>query len=88
MRGDTKQTAGQTLGVIALAFGLGVIGAYALDLHAHTCDKCGKQWRHLGAFNLGDKDAHTCPRCGVVQWWKDAKSDGAFTAGAKRLDAR
>lgn len=59
-----------TLGVIAIAFGIGVLGAYALDLHSHTCCACGRKWRHLGAFNLGDPTAHTCT-CGTVQWWKD-----------------
>jgi hypothetical protein len=58
---------GGTLGVIALAFGIGVLGAYALDLHSHTCESCGYKWRHLGAFNLGDAASHTC---GTVQWWK------------------
>lgn len=62
---------GGTLGVIALAFGIGVVGALMLDVHGHTCDSCGHRWRHLGAFNLGDKDAHTCGRCGAVQWWKN-----------------
>ncbi len=66
-----------TLGVIAIAFGIGVLGAYMLDLHAHTCE-CGYRWRHFGAFNLGDSVAHTCRRCGVVQWWKDGWHDGAF----------
>jgi hypothetical protein len=61
---------GGTLGVIALAFGIGVLGAYALDLHSHTCDFCGYKWRHLGAFNLGDAASHTCGNCGTVQWWK------------------
>jgi hypothetical protein len=64
-------TLGGTLGVIALAFGIGVLGAYALDLHSHTCDACGHTWRHLGAFNLGDPTSHTCTRCGTTQWWKD-----------------
>lgn len=63
-------TLGGTIGVIALAFGIGVVGAYMLDLHSHTCEACGHHWRHLGAFNLGDPDAHTCRRCGTVQWWK------------------
>ena len=61
---------GGTLGVIALAFGIGIVGAYVLDAHAHTCDSCGHKWRHLGAFNVGDQDAHTCKRCGTTQWWK------------------
>jgi hypothetical protein len=59
-----------TLGIIALAFGIGVLGAYALDLHGHTC-ACGNRWYHLGAFNLGDEDSHRCSRCGTVQWWKN-----------------
>jgi hypothetical protein len=62
---------GGTLGVIALAFGIGVFGAYALDLHGHTCEACGNRWWHLGAFNLGDEGSHTCARCGQVQWWKN-----------------
>lgn len=48
-----------------------MLGAYMLDLHAHTCDGCGNRWRHLGAFNVGDPTSHTCGKCGVVQWWKD-----------------
>jgi hypothetical protein len=61
---------GGTLGIMALAFGLGVLGAYMLDVHAHTCEACGNRWRHLGAFNLGDLEAHRCQKCGQVQWWK------------------
>lgn len=61
---------GGTLGVIAIAFGIGVLGAYMLDLHGHTCVSCGNRWRHLGAFNMGDQVAHTCGKCGTVQWWK------------------
>lgn len=76
---------GGTLGVIAIAFGIGVLGAYALDLHSHAC-ACGHKWRHLGAFNFGDLDAHTCKNCGTTQWWKDGwhnpigskATDGAF----------
>jgi hypothetical protein len=59
-----------TLGAIAIAVGVGVVGAYMLDLHGHTCDRCGRRWRHFGAFNLGDEASHTCSRCGEVQWWK------------------
>ena len=66
----TPTSFGGTLGVIALAFGVGIVGAYMLDAHAHTCDSCGYRWRHLGAFNVGDEDAHRCKACGVVQWWK------------------
>jgi hypothetical protein len=62
---------GGTIGILALALGMGVIGAYMLDLHSHTCEACGNKWRHLGAFNLGDPGSHTCGRCGTVQWWKD-----------------
>jgi hypothetical protein len=62
---------GGTLGVIALAFGIGVVGAFMLDLHGHQCDQCGHKWRHLGVFNGGDEPAHTCGRCGTVQWWKN-----------------
>jgi hypothetical protein len=59
------------LGTIAIAVGVGMLGAYMLDLHSHTCEACGHRWRHLGAFNLGDPVAHTCSKCGTVQWWKD-----------------
>lgn len=62
---------GSALGTVAIAIGVGVLGAYMLDLHTHTCDACGYRWRHLGAFNVGDADSHTCGNCGVVQWWKD-----------------
>lgn len=61
---------GSMLGVLALAVGVGVLGYYVFDGHAHTCEGCGTKWRHLGAFNVGDPDAHTC-KCGTVQWWKD-----------------
>jgi hypothetical protein len=60
-----------TLTVMALAFGLGVFGAFMLDLHKHRCESCSYAWWHLGAFNLGDPVAHTCKQCGTVQWWKD-----------------
>ncbi len=60
-----------TLGVLAIAVGVGVLGYYMLDGHTHTCEACGNRWRHLGAFNMGDPEAHTCERCGTVQWWKD-----------------
>ena len=60
-----------TLGVIAIAIGVGALGYYMLDGHSHVCEACGHRWRHLGAFNLGDPAAHTCKRCGTVQWWKD-----------------
>ena len=60
-----------TLGVIAIAVGVGVLGYYMLDGHTHTCEACGYRWRHLGAFNFGDPGAHTCRQCGTVQWWKD-----------------
>lgn len=59
-----------TLGVVVLAIGAGVLGAYMLDLHSHRCEACNHKWWHLGAFNLGDPVAHTC-KCGTVQWWKD-----------------
>lgn len=61
---------GSTLGALAVAVGIGVLGVYMLDLHGHTCDKCGRRWRHFGAFNLGDEASHTCSSCGQVQWWK------------------
>lgn len=63
-------TFGGTLGALAVVAGVVAIGTYMLDLHGHTCDKCGRRWRHFGAFNLGDADSHTCSRCGEVQWWK------------------
>ena len=62
---------GNVLGTIALAVGVGLLGAYALDIHSHTCESCGTRWRHLGAFNVGDPGSHTCSKCGTVQWWKD-----------------
>ena len=62
---------GSMLGVLAIAVGVGVLGAYMLDMHSHTCEACGTRWRHLGAFNVGDPGAHTCGKCGTVQWWKD-----------------
>ena len=62
---------GCVLGTVAIAIGIGVLGAYMLDLHSHTCEACGHRWRHLGAFNLGDPGAHSCSKCGTVQWWKD-----------------
>jgi hypothetical protein len=70
LRAAPAPALGGTLGVIALALGIGVFGAYALDLHSHTCASCGYKWRHLGAFNLGDPAAHTCRNCGNEQWWK------------------
>lgn len=61
---------GGTLGVIAIALGVGFVAAYTLDAHSHTCDSCGHKWWHLGAFNLGDVGAHRCDRCSAMQWWK------------------
>lgn len=61
---------GGVLGALAVAVGIGVIGAHMLDLHGHQCDRCGRRWRHFGAFNLGDEKSHTCADCGQVQWWK------------------
>jgi hypothetical protein len=60
---------GGTLGALAIAVGIGVLGAYMLDMHGHTCARCGRRWRHFGAFNFGDEQSHTCT-CGQVQWWK------------------
>lgn len=51
--------------------GIAVAGAQVLDWHAHTCVVCGREWKHFGAFNLGDEKAHTCARCGSVQWMKN-----------------
>jgi hypothetical protein len=59
----------RTLGALAIAVGVGALGAYMLDLHGHTCVQCGRRWRHFGAFNFGDEQSHTCT-CGQVQWWK------------------
>jgi hypothetical protein len=78
-----KPVFGGPLGVIALAFGVGMLGAYMLDLHNHRCSSCGQKWWHLGAFNLGDLEAHRCRNCGTVQWWKSGWEhvggpDGAF----------
>jgi hypothetical protein len=56
---------------MAIAVGVGVLGYYLLDGHAHTCESCGHRWRHLGAFNFGDPSAHSCAICGTVQFWKD-----------------
>lgn len=67
---------GGTLGTVLLAFGIGALGAFMLDLHGHQCMACGYRWRHLGAFNVGDLAAHTCRRCGETQWWKDGVVDG------------
>lgn len=61
---------GGTIGALAVAIGFGVVVAHMLDLHGHTCDRCGRRWRHFGAFNLGDEKSHTCVSCGEVQWWK------------------
>lgn len=70
----SRPTLGGTLGVIAIALGVGVLGAFVFDLHGHTCNTCGNRWRHLGAFNVGDETAHTCAGCGTVQWWKNCPS--------------
>ncbi len=72
-----------TLGVIAIAFGIGVAGALVFDLHGHTCDSCGNRWKHLGAFNDGDLAAHTCSSCGTVQQWKDGVSQATKDAHAE-----
>lgn len=68
---EPSGTLGSTLGTLAIAVGLGVLGAYMLDFHGHTCEACGHRWHHLGAFNLGDASSHTCSKCGTVQWYKD-----------------
>ncbi len=69
MRG--KPHLASTLGWALLALGVGVAGAYALDWHSHTCMACGKTWRHVGAWNVGDIGAHACPGCGQINWVKD-----------------
>lgn len=74
-----------TVGVIGIAVGVAAVGAYALDLHRHTCEACGSEWRHLGAFNIGDHDAHKCPGCGEMQWWKTIHKDGAFRTSGPQL---
>jgi hypothetical protein len=68
---STSPSIGKMLGVVAVAVGVGMLGAYMFDLHGHTCEACGHRWRHLGAFNVGDPGSHTCGKCGTVQWWKD-----------------
>ena len=73
MPNDKPQAPAQpfgTFGAIALAFGVGVLAAYTLDVHSHQCDGCGNTWWHLGAFKIGDARAHRCGGCGEVQWWK------------------
>lgn len=68
-----QEPASPSLGVfssLAILVGVGVLGAYMLDLHSHTCEGCGKRWRHFGAFNFDDAQSHTCAHCGQVQWWK------------------
>lgn len=72
------------VGTIAVVAGVGAVAAYSLDLHKHTCEQCGRGWKHLGAFNAGDHEAHTCPGCGEIQWWKNGK-DGAFRASRHKL---
>jgi len=66
-----KPALGGTLGVIAIALGVGLVAGYMLDAHGHTCDQCGNKWWHLGAFNFNDQPAHTCSKCSAVQWWKN-----------------
>jgi len=73
---DNRPPWAKVLGVAVVAVGVGVIGAFALDLHSHQCDQCGKRWWHLGSFNVGDKTAHTCAMCGDVQWWKGSVAPG------------
>lgn len=86
------------LGGLAIAIGVGAIGAYMLDLHGHQCGSCGSKWKHFGAFNLGDVASHTCSSCGQVQWWKSgaphvlhgsqfADRDGAPPPSLPRLEA-
>jgi hypothetical protein len=76
------------LGTAALIAGTVALGAYALDLHSHTCEACGHHWRHLGAFNLGDLAAHTCRRCGTVQWWKEGWQHADGHDGALQMRTR
>lgn len=71
-----------TLEVFAIAIGVGMFGAYMLDMHSHTCQACGNRWRHLGAFNFGEVKAHTCAKCGTVEWWK-CGYQGAFVPVSK-----
>jgi hypothetical protein len=63
-----------TLGVIAIAVGIGIVAGYVLDAHGHTCD-CGNKWWHLGALNVNNVPGHTCSRCGATQWWKNGVPD-------------
>jgi len=66
-----KSTLERLLVIAIGAAAIGVAGAYALDYHKHTCERCGARWAHLGALNGGNRPAHTCRTCGKVQWWKD-----------------
>ena len=68
---EPASSIGGALGTLAVALGVGVFAAYALDLHTHVCESCGHSWRHLGALNHGDPKAHTCSRCETIQWIKD-----------------
>jgi hypothetical protein len=66
------------LGGLAIAVGLGALGLHMLDLHAHKCERCGRCWKHFGAFNLNDESSHRCPDCGQTQWWKEGASHAHF----------
>lgn len=68
---EQASSIGGMLGTLAVALGVGVFAVYALDLHAHRCESCGHNWRHLGVLSHGDPKAHTCSRCQTVQWIKD-----------------
>lgn len=83
---SNNETIGRTLGLLAVAIGVAAVAAYSLDWHSHVCSRCGRTWKHLGAFNAGDHDAHTCQSCGEIQWWKDIGKDGAFRASRRALE--
>ncbi len=74
------------LGIAAIVLGVGVVGAFALDLHRHQCAACTERWWHLGAFNLGSVDAHRCANCGEIQWWKGT-AEGALRPPQYRTPA-
>jgi hypothetical protein len=64
-----KKPVGVLTGLLLAGAGV-VVAGYMLDFHGHSCCRCGRRWRHFGAFNLGDEESHRCS-CGEVQWWKD-----------------
>ncbi len=79
MRDRPSSRLTSTLGIMAIALGLG-IAFDSLDWHGHQCDACGARWKHFGAFNGGAASAHTCSECGALQWWKDSASSRTLRA--------